>query len=94
MNACRRVWGLTCLVMPARRVTPQTIRAGAVPVESPTVRCEEQRALSALADGEVDRSAGAGRERDGDDLAALAGNHQSAVAAFAAHVLDVGAGGL
>jgi hypothetical protein len=34
------------------------------------------------------------RERDGDDLAALAGNGESPVAAFQIEVLDVGAGGL
>jgi hypothetical protein len=33
------------------------------------------------------------RERDGDDLAALAGNRERPVAAFQIEVLDVGAGG-
>ena len=35
-----------------------------------------------------------GRQRDGDDLAALAGNRQGPVPAFQAQVLDIGAGGL
>jgi hypothetical protein len=37
---------------------------------------------------------GAGRERDGDDFAALARDHQHAVAAFGAQGLDVRAGRL
>ena len=35
-----------------------------------------------------------GASRDGDDLAALAGNRESPVAKFQIEVLDVGAGGL
>jgi hypothetical protein len=46
---------------------------GAVPVQPPPVRGEEQRSLGALADSQVDRPGGARRERDGDDLAALCG---------------------
>ena len=65
---------------------------GAVPVQPPPVRGEEQRPLGALADGQVDRAGGARRERDGDDLAALAGDDQGAVAALEAQVLDVRAG--
>jgi hypothetical protein len=42
----------------------------------------------------VSATADAGRERDGDDLAALAGDHQGRVAAFGAQILDLGSGGL
>jgi hypothetical protein len=49
--------------------------------------------LAALGDGQVDRPGGARRERDGDHLAALAGDHQGAVPALDAQRLDVAAGG-
>jgi hypothetical protein len=55
---------------------------GAVPVQPPPVRGDEQRPLGALADGQVDRAGGTRGERDGDDLAALAGDDQSPVASF------------
>jgi hypothetical protein len=55
------------------------------------VRGQEHWCAGALAGGQVDRPGGARRERDGDDLAALAGNRESLVAAFQAEVLDVGA---
>jgi hypothetical protein len=58
------------------------------------VRGQEHWCAGALADGQVDRPGGARRERDGDDLAALAGNRESPVAAFQTEVLNVGAGGL
>jgi hypothetical protein len=67
--------------------------AGAVPVQPP-VRGDEQRPFAALADGQVDRADGARGERDGDDLAALAGDDQGPVAALQSQVLDVRAGGL
>ena len=65
-----------------------------MPVEAFPVGGEEQRALGALADGQVDGAGGARGERDGDDLAALAGDDQGPVPALEAQVLDVGAGGL
>ena len=43
---------------------------GAVPVQAASVSSEENRAVAALAGGQVDRPGGAGRERDGGDLAA------------------------
>ena len=67
---------------------------GAVPVQPPAVRGDEQGPLSALADGQVDRAGGARGERDGDDLAALAGDDQGPVASFRPKLLDVRAGGL
>ena len=66
---------------------------GAVPVQPLPVGGQEDRPVAAFADGQVDRPGGARRERDGDDLAALAGDHQGAVAAFEAEGLDVGADG-
>jgi len=62
---------------------------GAVPVQPPPVLGEEERPFGALAGGQVDRAGGARGERDGDDLAALAGDDQGAVAALQAQVLDV-----
>ena len=44
---------------------------GAVPVQPPAVTGEENGAVAAFAGSQVDRPGGAGRERDGDDLAAL-----------------------
>ena len=62
---------------------------GAVPVQSPSVCGDEQRAFGALADCQVDRAGGARGERDGDDLAALAGDDQGPVPALEPEVLDV-----
>ena len=47
----------------------------AVPVQPAAVRGEEDRSLAALTDSQVDGPRGARRERDGDDLAALARDH-------------------
>jgi hypothetical protein len=57
---------------------------GAVPVQPPPVRREEDRSLASLADSQIDRPRGAWRQRDGDDLAALAGDDQGPVPAFQA----------
>jgi hypothetical protein len=43
----------------------------AVPVQPAPVFGEEDGPVAAFAGGQVDRPGGAGRERDGDDLAAL-----------------------
>jgi hypothetical protein len=64
-----------------------------VPVKPPTVRGDEQRSFGALAYSQVDRPGGTRRERDGHDLAALASNNKSAMPAFQAQLLDIGAGG-
>src|SRR6266536_1982635 len=66
---------------------------GPVAVQPTAVRGQEDRSLTAFADGQVDRPRGAGCERDGDDLAALAGDDKRPVPALDAQVLDVGAGG-
>ena len=67
---------------------------GAVPVQALPVHGAEDRSFAALADGQVDRPRGPRRERDGDGLAALAGDDQGPVAALDAGGLDVRAGGL
>ena len=66
---------------------------GAVPIQPTAIGGQEDRSLAALADRQVDRPGGPRRERDGDDLAALAGDHQGAVPALDAQRLDAGAGG-
>src|SRR5260221_2388203 len=66
---------------------------GTMTVQPPTVCGHEDRSLAPLADGQVDRPRGARRERDGDHLAAFAGDHQGPVPALDAQGLDVGAGG-
>ena len=66
---------------------------GAVPVQPPPAAGQEDRAVAAFARGQVDRPGGAGRQRDGDDFASLAGDGQGPVPALQAQVLDVGAGG-
>jgi hypothetical protein len=55
---------------------------GAMPVQSLPVRGDEQGPLGALADRQVDRAGGTRRERDGEDIAALAGDDQGPVASF------------
>jgi hypothetical protein len=62
----------------------------AVPVEPPPIGRQEDGALATLADRQVDCPGGAGRERDGDDLPALAGDHQGAMTALDAEPLDIG----
>jgi len=66
---------------------------GAVTVQPPAVRDQEDRPRATFADRQVDRPRGARRERDGDDLPALAGNHQGPVPALDAQGFDVRAGG-
>jgi len=66
---------------------------GPVPVQPTAIGGQEQRPVATLADGQVDRPRRARRERDGDHLATLAGDHQHPVAAFDAEGLDVDSGG-
>jgi hypothetical protein len=65
-----------------------------VAVQPPAVPGQEYGTADALTDGQVDRPGGARCQRDGDDLAALAGDGQRPVAALQAQVLDVRAGRL
>jgi hypothetical protein len=67
---------------------------GAVPVQPPPICGQEHGAIDAFRDGQVDRPGSARRKRDGDDLAALAGDRQRPVPALQAQMLDTGAGGL
>jgi hypothetical protein len=67
---------------------------GAVPVQPSAISSQEDRPGGALADGQVDRPGGARRQRDGDDLAALAGDGQRPVPTLGAERLDASAGGL
>ena len=53
MNACRSVWGPTCLAVPARRVTRRTIRAAP---------CRSSRRLSQATNGTIAQ----GRRRVGE----------------------------
>jgi hypothetical protein len=62
-----------------------------VAVQRLAVPSEEDRAFYPLGDGQVDRSRRARRERDSDDLAALAHDSERAMAALHAERLDVGA---
>jgi len=64
-----------------------------MPVQPLAIAGYEDRSLAALADGQVDRPGGPRRERDGDDLAAFAGDQQGPVAALDAQRFDVGASG-
>ena len=90
MNTRLSLCGPIRLLIPARRATLRTIRSAA---------CRSSRRWSAVTKigppsfpgGQVDRPGVTGRERDGDDLAALAGDRQGPVPAFQAQVLDVGA---
>jgi len=93
MNACLSV-GADVLGDPGAAGNPADDPGGTVPVQPPAVRGDEQRPCGALAAGQVDGPGGARGERDSDDLAALAGDHQGAMAALQAQVLDVRAGGL
>jgi len=64
--------------------------ARTVAVEAVAVDPEEDRALTALADCEVDGTGRAWRERDGDNLAALAHDGEGSMSAFEAQRFDVG----
>jgi hypothetical protein len=94
MNACRSVCGPDWLGSPGAAGYPADHPRGTVPVLPTSIGGKEDRSFGALADGQVDRPRGARCERDGGDLAALAGDHQSPVPALDTQCLDVGAGGL
>ena len=81
-------------MIPARRAILRTIRPA--PCRSSRLPSAVRKigTVAAFAGGQVDRPGGAGRERYGDDLAALSGDGHGPVPALRAPVLDVGAGGL
>ena len=93
MNAWRNVWGPTDLLMPAWRAKRRTIRHAAWRSSRSPLDARKIGTFDAFTDGEVDGAGGARRERDDDDLAALAGDGECAVSAFDAKRLDVGAEG-
>lgn len=89
MNACRSVCGPTGVGDPGAAGYPADDPRGAVPVQAPPVRIEEDRPVAALGDGKVDCPCCARRQRDRDDLATLAGDDQGPVATLDAQGLDV-----
>jgi len=93
MNACLSVCGPHWPGDPSAAGGPADDPGCAVPVQPATVSGQEYRSFAALPDGQVDRPRGTRCERDGDDLAALAGDHQYPVAALDARSLDAGASG-
>jgi hypothetical protein len=94
MNACRSVCGPMGLGYSGAAGDPADDPPGAMPVQPAAIGGQEDRSFGALADGQVDRPCGARRQRNGDDLAAFAGDDQGPVPAFDAQDFDVGAGGL
>jgi len=81
------------LVDPGPAGQPPHDPAGGVPVETLTSGVEEDRPFEPLSDGQVDRSGRAGGQRDGNDLAALAGHGEGSVAPVEAGGADVAAEG-
>jgi hypothetical protein len=62
---------------------------GGVSVEALPVEAKEDRTLNPLADGQVDGSRRARRQRNDNDLAAFAQDRQGAVAALEPERLDI-----
>ncbi len=67
---------------------------GRAPIEALAVMANQNRALSSFPDGEVDRTGGAGNERDEGRFVALANDPQHPVAPLEGHFLNVGLAGL
>ena len=81
MNACRSVCGPTGLGDPGAARDAANNPPGAMPVQPTAISGQEDRPFHALADGQIYRPGGARRERDRDNLAALAGDDQGPVRA-------------
>ena len=94
MNACHSVCVPNGLQDPGASGDAADDAPGAVPFQPLPIPIEEDRPFAALPNSEVYSAGGPGRERDDDDLAGVAGNGEGLVAAFQAHGVDVGAGGL
>jgi hypothetical protein len=73
---------------------PAQAAGGCVPVHPGATAVEQNRPAPARFDRPVDGPADGRRQRDQDDLGALAAHAQYPVAVFFAEVGDVGAGGL
>jgi hypothetical protein len=82
-----------CLGDPGLPGEPADYPPSAMPVQPPAIGRQEDGSLHALADRQVDCPRGARRERDGNYLSALAGDHQRAVPPLDAQGLDVGVRG-
>ena len=82
------------LADPSAASDPSDNPGGTVPVQPPAIGGQEDRPVTALTDGQVDRPRRARRQRDGHDLSAFASDGQRPVATFGAQRLDAGAGGL
>ena len=72
---------------------PPQAAGGGVAIHPGTATVEQDRAVGAGADGLVDGPADGWRQRDEDDLGALAAHAQDPVTVFFAEVGDVSAGG-
>ena len=88
MNAWRSVWS-DSLVDPGSTRDASHDPRRAVPIETSTSAVTEDRTFASFPDGEIDRPGGAWGERDGHGLAAFAVDHQGAVTAFEAQLVDV-----
>ena len=82
MNACLSVWGVTVLAIPARRAVLRTIRPAPCRSSRRPSTARNTGPSGPFPDGQVDRPRGPRRQRDGHDLAALAGDGQSPVTAL------------
>ncbi len=76
--------GADVLGDPGAAGDPADDPGGTVPVQPLPVHGGEERTFSALADRQLDRPGGTRGKRNRDDLAALAGDDQGAVAALQA----------
>jgi hypothetical protein len=93
MKALRSMCGWT-MPSPARFAIDRTHRCAVRRSRRCPSAPEEDRPLSAFADGEVDGPGRPGHERDGRGLVALPDDAQHSVAALEGEVLDVGRAGL
>ena len=64
-----------------------------MPVQPAAISGQEDGAFGSFANSQVERPGGARRQRDSDHLAALAGDHHSAVAALNTERFYVRTGG-
>src|SRR5207247_735901 len=90
MDAFRRGGGVAGLGVGAVRAVLRTIRPPPCRSSRPPSLARNTGPSVRSPDGQVDRPGGPRRQRDGDDLAALAGDGESPVAALEAQMLDVG----
>jgi len=87
-------WGRFRQPHPGSRGQVAEAAGAGVPVHPGTAPVAQQRPVLAAVDGPVDGPPDRGRQRDEDDLGALADHAQDAVAVLLAEVGDVGGAGL